>query len=238
MSFVLVSQVSQEIQRIQVVMPMPKRDIPGWFDYICSQEIPLLWARRKFPIVAIALVFQEVKKTDDVSKVFDDINLLTGVKGWHTVGLRLFIDGQEFCGTGCQYFIVGEDHVLLCDLRVLFSDEEWQDLDANLGDDWKAIQVQYDSDLVLISWGVYVYKQETSMDDIQFIPPNRNSFSHMPSSCLVPKGSAEQQMKHMLESFNPRDMFHDYLPLFESEEGPVKSLKVLLRSLRMPRLKL
>ncbi|AES87225.1 disease resistance protein (TIR-NBS-LRR class), putative [Medicago truncatula] len=231
-SSVLWSKVSQEIQRIQVVMPMPKRDIPEWFDCVSSQEIPLLWARHKFPIVAIALVFQAVKKTDDVSKFFDDINLLIGVKGWHTVGLHLFIDGQEFCGMGCQYFIVGEDHVLLCDLRVLFSDEEWQDLDANLGDDWKAIQVQYDSDLVLINWGVYVYKQETSMDDIQFIPPNHNSFSYMASSCLVPKGSPGKQMKRVLESFNPRDMFHEHLPVFESEAGPVGSLKLLLRSLR------
>jgi hypothetical protein len=122
--------------------------------------------------------------------------------------------------------------VLLCDLRVLFSDEEWQDIDASLGDEWKAIQVQYDSDLILTKWGVYVYKQETSMDDIQFLPPNRNSFSYTSSSCLVPKGSPEQKMKHMLESFNPRDMFNDCLPLIESEECPVRSLKVLLRSLR------
>ncbi|MCH84077.1 TMV resistance protein N-like, partial [Trifolium medium] len=123
-------------------------------------------------------------------------------------------------------------HVLLCDLRVLFSDEEWQDLDASLGDDWKIIQVQYDSDLILTNWGVYVYKQETSMDDIQFIPPNRNSFSYMSSSCLVPKGSLEKKMKHVLECCNPRDVFNAYLFLLESEEGRARSLPVLFRFLR------
>lgn len=205
-------------------------EIPEWFDCVSTQDIPLFWARRKFPVVALALVFQ--KQTDSNFKFVDYIDLLTGVKDWHTVSLHLFIDGREICGRDFHYFNVGEDHVLLCDLRFLFSDDEWQDLDASLEDDWKAIQVQYDSDLILFKWGVYVYKQETSMDDLQFIPPNRSSCSYMPSSCLVPKGSPEQQMIHVLENFNPRDMFNEYLPLLESDEGPVGSLKVLLRSLR------
>jgi hypothetical protein len=210
---------------------MPIREIPEWFDCVCNQEIPLLWARRKFPVVALAFVFQEVKNTDDVSKFVDAMNLLTGVEGWHTVSLHLFIDGQEICSKDCHYFNVGEDHVLFCDLRILLNDEEWQDL-ACLGDEWKAIQVQYDSDLILTNWGIYVYKQETSMDDIQFIPPNSNSFSYMSSSYLVPKGSPKEKMKHMLESFNPRDMFNEYLPQIELEEGPIGTSKVLLRSLR------
>ncbi|WJX43249.1 hypothetical protein P8452_30380 [Trifolium repens] len=228
-SSLLWSKVSQEIQRVQVVMPI--REIPEWFDCVCNQEIPLLWARRKFPVVALAFVFQEVKNTDDVSKFVDAMNLLTGVEGWHTVSLHLFIDGQEICSKDCHYFNVGEDHVLICDIRILFNDEEWQDL-ACLGDEWKAIQVQYDSDLILTNWGIYVYKQETSMDDIQFIPPNSNSFSYMSSSYLVPKGSPKEKMKHMLESFNPRDVFNEYLPQIELEEGPIGTSKVLLRSLR------
>jgi hypothetical protein len=36
----------------------------------------------------------------------------------------------------------------------------------------------------------------------------------------------------MLESFNPRDMFNEYLPQIELEEGPIGTSKVLLRSLR------
>ncbi|MCH88937.1 TMV resistance protein N-like [Trifolium medium] len=211
---------------------MPKRVILEWFDCVCTQEIPLFWARRKFPIVALALVFQEVKKTNIFSKSVDGINLLTGFNDWHTVSLHLFIDDEEICSKDCHYFKVGADKMLLCDLRVLFSDEEWQDIDASLGNEWKVIQVQYESNLTLTNWGIYLYKEETSMDDIQFIPPNRNSFSYMPWSRLVPKGSPLQQMKHVLENFNPRDLFNEYLPQIESEEGPVGSLQVLLRSFR------
>lgn len=227
------SQVSAGTRRIQIVMPMLKRDIPEWFDCISTQESPLLWARKKFPIAALALVFQEVKERDTFSEFEDAIRMSTGFMGWHTVSLHLFIDGQEICGRDYHHFTVGEDHVLLCDLRVLFSDEEWQGLDASIGDDWKVIQVQYHSDMVLSKWGVYAYKQETNMDDIQFRLPNPNSIrDHMQSSLLVPNVSEEKRMRYMLESFNPRDMFNQYLPLLESEGSPGISVKIYLRSLR------
>jgi hypothetical protein len=60
------------------------------------------------------------------------------------------------------------------------------------------------------------------MNDIQFEPPNCNSFSYVPSF-LVPREYPEQKTKHISESFNPRDMYNDYLPKIESEEGPVRS---------------
>ncbi|WJX43245.1 hypothetical protein P8452_30376 [Trifolium repens] len=238
-SSLLWSKVSQEIQRIQVVMPMLKREFPEWFDCIYSEGIPIFWARRKFPIVALALVFQEVKKTtDDVPTFSDKIRLLYGIKRWYTVSLHLFIDGQEICGRDFQFFNVGEDHVLLCDLRVLFSDEEWQNLDASLGDDWSTIQVQcvpnLKQDLILTNWGVYVYKQETSMNNIRFIPPNLiKPFSNMLSSCLVPQRSfekTEQYMKHILNSFKLTDLLNADSICQQSVSDI--SLKVLLRSLR------
>ncbi|KAK2379240.1 TMV resistance protein N [Trifolium repens] len=238
-SSLLWSKVSQEIQRIQVVMPMLKREFPEWFDCIYSEGIPIFWARRKFPIVALALVFQEVKKTtDDVPTFSDKIRLLYGIKRWYTVSLHLFIDGQEICGRDFQFFNVGEDHVLLCDLRVLFSDEEWQNLDASLGDDWKTIQVQcvpnLKQDLILTNWGVYVYKQETSMNNIRFIPPNLiKPLSDMLSSCLVPQRSyekTEQYMKHILNSFKLTDLLNADSICQQSVSDI--SLKVLLRSLR------
>nr|KYP57825.1 TMV resistance protein N [Cajanus cajan] len=219
--------------RRQVVMPMLRKEIPEWFDCICTQEIPHFWARRKFPIVSLALVFRESKET--VSEIEDAIESLNGVVHWHTVSLHLFIDGQEICGRDYHYLNVGEDHVLLCDLRILFNDEEWNDIDTSFGDDWKVIQIQYDSSLILNNWGVYVHKQETNMDDIQFrlpTPSSTRDYLQMQSSLLVPKGSPKQKMRHMLESFNPRDMFSKNLPLLESEEGPVRSSNVYLRSLR------
>ncbi|CAJ1940541.1 unnamed protein product [Sphenostylis stenocarpa] len=234
-SSMLWSKVSTEIQRIQVVMPMLKGEIPEWFDCIGTKEIPHFSARRKFPIVALALVFQEPKETLSViEEAFQSaLESFTGFVNCHTVSLHLFIDGREICGRDYHYFNVGEDHVLFCDLRVLFSDGEWLGLDASLEDDWKAIQVQYESDLILSRWGVYVYEQETNMDDIQFrFPTPRSTRNHMPSSLLVPKVSPKQKMKHMLDSFDPRDLFNKNLSLLESEEGPIRSGKVLLRTWR------
>ncbi|ESW26561.1 hypothetical protein PHAVU_003G129700 [Phaseolus vulgaris] len=234
-SRMLLSKVSEEIQRIQVVMPMLKREIPEWFDCIGTIEIPHFWARRKFPVVALALVFQESRKRlSDFEDAFQTaLESFTGFVKWHTVSLHLFIDGQEICGRDYHYFNVGEDHVLFCDLRVLFRDEEWQSLDASLGDDWKAIQVQYESDLILCHWGVNVYEQETNMDDIQFrFPTSSSTRNYTPSSLLVPKGSPKQKMKHMLESFDLRDMFNKNLSLIESEEVPNRHGKVLLRTWR------
>ncbi|XP_014509939.1 TMV resistance protein N isoform X2 [Vigna radiata var. radiata] len=234
-SSMLWSKVSEEIPRIQVVMPMLKREIPEWFDCIGTKEIPHFWARRKFPVVALAFVFQESrKKLSDLEHAFQSaVESFTGFMNWHTVSLHLFIDGQEICGRDYHCFNVGEDHVLFCDLRVLFRDEEWQGLEASLGDDWKAIQVQYESDLILSHWGVNVYEQETNMDDIQFKFPTPSSTRNLiPSSLLVPKGCPKQKMKHMLESFDPRDMFTKNLSLIESEEGPSRAAKVLLRTWR------
>lgn len=207
-------------------MPMLKEQIPEWFDFISTQEIPLLLARRKFPVFALALVFQEEKKAGHFPKLNDGIELSSGV-----VSLHLFINAKEICVRDCNYFYVGSNHVLLCDLRVLFSDEEWKDLDANLGDDWKAIQVQYDSSLILTNWGVYMYKKETNMDDIQFINPDCSSFSYTPSSFLVPKTSPEHKFKYMLKNMSSRCMFSVYFQLIVKEKRHVNFSEVVSRAL-------
>ncbi|MCI15090.1 TMV resistance protein N-like, partial [Trifolium medium] len=75
----------------------------------------------------LALVLQEVKMTDNkLFELLDTINSLSGVKDCNSDSLHLFIDGREICAKDCHYFIGGANHVLLCDLRVLFSDEEWK----------------------------------------------------------------------------------------------------------------
>ena len=143
----------KEINRFEVVMP--NTEIPEWWDYQDQGGIPIFWARGKFPIVALAFVFGKMK--------------------YHTVCLHLYIDGERVM-SHCQElhkFIVAKDHALLCDLRVLFSDEEWERLHACVGHDngWKSVQVNCETDMILRQWGVYVYKEETSMDDIQFTCP-------------------------------------------------------------------
>ena len=147
----------EEVNRLEVVMP--KTEIPEWWDYRDQGGIPIFWVRGKFPIVALALVFDKVN--------------------YQAVGLHLFINGEHVSVQRQQYHIfnVAEDHVLLCDLRVSLSDEEWERLDACVGhdNDWKLVQVKCETDMILGQWGVYVYKKETNINDIQFTCPYPDS---------------------------------------------------------------
>lgn len=139
----LMSQVCEEKERIQVVMP--KTEIPNWFDYAGSENIPIFWARRNFPFVALAFKFGEVKESDEI-KMNTLLNSrflpeLMSDKSY-IIDLHLYIEGQEICRKDFYYCSVGKHHVLMCDLGTLIHDEEWKSLDACLGDNWKTIQVQ------------------------------------------------------------------------------------------------
>ncbi|MED6184887.1 hypothetical protein PIB30_051816 [Stylosanthes scabra] len=231
-STMLLSKILQETQRLEVVMP--KMKIRSLFDYNCKKDNPLFWVRRKFPVIALALTFGRATGKDI------DKTLMESLEYWpqgdslksYTVGLNLFIGGQQIFRKGSKYFNVGEDHVLICDLRALFNDEEWHDLDAYVGDDWKAIHVVCESTLTLNHWGVHVYKRETNMDDI--------SFKHHPnfklSTELVPERSPEefqQRIRQVVDNLHPTETFgNKYLPLAGLEENPCFS-KALVRSHRM-----
>ncbi|KAL4301090.1 hypothetical protein AHAS_Ahas17G0266100 [Arachis hypogaea] len=228
-------QVLLETERIQIVMP--KKDIPNLFDCDSSEGIPLFWARGKFPVVALAFMFGRSTVSNSVAETRTDIlgffpQIGSSISA--IVRLHLFIGGKQIFPKDSKYFSVGEDHVLLFDLRALFSNEEWHGLDAYLGvgdDGWKAIQVQCESPLTLSHWGVYVYKQDTNSVDIQFKNPNPKS----PLSDLVPKRSPhepqESIMRQVAENLNPRELLGDYLPLVELTEVP-SFTSALLRSLR------
>ncbi|KAL9296284.1 hypothetical protein ACSQ67_022180 [Phaseolus vulgaris] len=163
-SNILWSQVRREMKRLEVVMP--KRVIPEWFDYVSEGGFPVFRARIKFPAVALALVFGEV---DAKAK------RETMPGRWKTVGMHLFVKGKR---RRYHNFVASENHVLLCDLRVLFGLEEGEDAGFGVGKVWKTIQVFCETNLSLCSWGVYVYKSETNMKDIKFM-------SQDPSSSLV-----------------------------------------------------
>ncbi|MED6112543.1 hypothetical protein PIB30_062659 [Stylosanthes scabra] len=235
------SKVLLEPERIQIVMP--KKEIPNnLFDSHGSEDIPVFWARRKFPVVALAFMFGESTVSNKIAETRNDIlGLLPqiGSSMSYTVRLNLLIGGKQIFPKDSKYFSVGEHHVLLFDLRALFSHQEWHDLDAYLGVgdyEWKSIQVQCESPLTLRHWGVYVYKHETNLDDIQFKnpypepPPSSSS-----SSDLVPKRSPQQHRQSMMtqlaQNLNPRELLGDYLPLVELTEVP-SFTTVLLRSLR------
>ncbi|KAL1362261.1 hypothetical protein AAHE18_03G067400 [Arachis hypogaea] len=150
------SQVCEEIYKLQVVMPTSNTQIPEWWDH-CTRwkhnpSYLNLKARGKFPAVALAFVFGEMN--------------------YQSVGLHLSIDYGDVNSAyqPSHNFRVAENHVLLCDLRLWFSDEEWKRLDAHVehGNKWKTVKVRCVPDIIPVHWGVYVYKEETSMEDIQF----------------------------------------------------------------------
>ncbi|MED6223969.1 hypothetical protein PIB30_079312 [Stylosanthes scabra] len=153
-SSMLWSQVRKEINKLQVVMPTANKEIPQWWDhhgnFQDSTQYPTFEARGKFPVVALAFVFEKMN--------------------YQSVELHLSIDSRDvqFAHQPWNNFTVAEDHVLMCDLRVLFSDEEWKTLDACVGhdDEWKTVEVKCVPNIIPVQWGVYVYKEETSMKDI------------------------------------------------------------------------
>ncbi|RDX72640.1 Disease resistance protein RML1B, partial [Mucuna pruriens] len=185
------SQVRKEMKRLEVMMP--KREIPEWFDHVKKGGFPVFEARGKFPTVALAFVFEQ--ENGNVKRS------LPGMPAhWQAVGMYLFIDGEH---RRYHNFVVAENHALLCDLRVLFNLEEWEDVGVGIGNDWKTIQVYCETELTLCSWGVYVYKHETNMEDIHFISQDSSS-SLVPS---LPTISEEEKVRNQKQSLNLPEMY-------------------------------
>ncbi|KAL2318715.1 hypothetical protein Fmac_032591 [Flemingia macrophylla] len=181
-------QAAKGVHELEVVMP--QTEIPEWFDYIGSGENPCFWVRGKFPALALALVFQDV--------------MGWGRQGHHQIlQLQLGINGQ--CVSRKRYkFRIAEDHVLICDLRLLFCDEEWLGLDAFLKhDDYNVVQVLYQAPppLILSRWGVYVYEEGANMKDVQFECPE-SSYLDMPPTALIPtEEDPKLERKRLIENF-------------------------------------
>ncbi|WJX64588.1 hypothetical protein P8452_49348 [Trifolium repens] len=130
---------------------MPGVEVPKWFNYIRKDEILCFWVREKFLNVSLALVF---KYADGKERVNQNL-----------VHLRLVINGQLVPHKDYKNFIIEPHHVLVCDLRRLYNDEEWLSIDALLlKHEWNQVQISYDfrnSHVTLSEWGVFGYKQGT-----------------------------------------------------------------------------
>ncbi|KAL2594674.1 hypothetical protein AAZV13_12G202600 [Glycine max] len=218
------SKVNEEKERIQFVMA--ETDIPDWFEFDCvggsDSPTPLMLARNKFPIIAVAFALGKAKSGYSETELSRTLGLHVFVgDGYpkrelsYTAAVHLYIGGKEICRKEYHYCCVGEEHVLLCDLMVLFSDQEWEGLDAHFtGDDeWRVIQVQCESDLPLSQWGVFVYKQKTNTDDILFTNTRHNCLL----TNLVQKETpwkSEQRRRHFFNNFNLREIYGDRLTLY------------------------
>jgi hypothetical protein len=175
--------VKKEGHVLEIVMPGDK--VPKWFNYICKDGIPCFWVREEFPNVVLALVFQYA---DGKERINDHDH----------VQLHLVINGQLVPHKDYNNFIIEPHHVLVCDLRLLYNDEEWLSIDALLlKHEWNQVQISYEFKYGFVTvseWGVYVYKQGRTVnleEHVQFMCPDPTRYSNIANTIIPPKKSYE-----------------------------------------------
>ncbi|KAK7300192.1 hypothetical protein RJT34_11029 [Clitoria ternatea] len=195
-------QVSKEIQGLEIVMPQTE-NIPEdtGLNFRGNGGNPQFWARGggggggKFPVVALALVFQEVGKQSTQVQLRRQL-----------VELHLVVNGQRVRRKGYYNFRIAGDHVLMCDLRLLFSSNEWQRLDEFLENDWNHVMVLYDaaSNMNLGCWGAFVCEYEGG-NVMSECPAPKYEISRISS---MKRDRAQEQIK-MIDKFGLDEMFDD-----------------------------
>jgi hypothetical protein len=210
--------VKKERHGLVIVMPS-KIKVPKWFDYSCKGGIPCLWVRRKFPInIALALVFRETRYCLD-----------------NPTQLNLVINGQSVRRIKNNIFYIQSDHVLVCDLRLIYNDEEWLSIDALfLKHEWNQVQISYESKYhteTVSQWGVFVYKQGTDNleEHVQFTCPNKVVKHCVKKRKKVLKHIEELAFDEIPEPGDEiRDKPHDKVTMFQTMKLLVFSLKLFL----------
>ncbi|TKY57191.1 TMV resistance protein N [Spatholobus suberectus] len=82
---------------------MPQTEIPEWFDFVGNGGNPRFWARGKFPVFAIAMVFQDVSGRARQSRR-------------QLVELHVVVNGQCVPRKGYYNFRIAADHVLIYEM--------------------------------------------------------------------------------------------------------------------------
>ncbi|KAG2390926.1 TMV resistance protein [Vigna angularis] len=193
-------QVKKGVGGIEMVMPLIT-EIPEWFNFVEVGTIPGFWVRGKFPKIVLAMIFHFPNQSQS-----DEF-----VRRRH-VDLRLVINGRNAFGKGYHNFIIEAEHVLICDLRVLFSEKEWFGLDALLEKEWNVVQVEYEatSSLMISSWGAFVYEEGSNMEDLLFNCPNHMDSEKMPPAIVAEKDPMEKYRK-MIRELRLEDSFQKTL---------------------------
>ena len=183
------------VRGIEVVMPFTS-EIPEWFNYVGVQRNPRFWVRHKFPNVALAMIFH-----------FQDESERDKFARRRLVDLRLLINGRYVPCRGRNIRIEAE-HVLICDLRVLFSEKEWLGLEALLEEEWNLVQVAYKgtSSFMVSGWGAFVYEDGTNMKDLLFTSPDPEYSDEMPLE-IVPREDPMEEYKRIIESHGLDESF-------------------------------
>jgi len=189
--------VKEGVHGLEVVMPYTT-EIPEWFNYVGVERNPRFWVRRMFPNIALAMIFH-----------FQDESERDKFARRRVVDLRLLINGRYVPCKGCRKFRIEAEHILIFDLRVLFSDKEWLGLDALLEEEWNLVQIAYKatSSFVISGWGAFVYEEDkTKMDDLLFTSPDPVYSDEMPLA-IVPTKDHMEEYKMIIESLGLDESF-------------------------------
>ncbi|XP_022637413.1 TMV resistance protein N-like [Vigna radiata var. radiata] len=182
-------QVKKRVAGIEMVMPFIT-EIPEWFNFVGVGRIPSFWIRGKFPNIVLAMIFHFQNESERNKFVRRRL-----------VDLRLLINGRNAPGKGYRDFEIEAEHILICDLRVLFSEKEWFGLDALVENEWNLVQVEYEasSSLMISGWGAFVYDEGSNMKDVAFTCPNPMYSDKMPQTIIPEKDPMEKYKKRIRE---------------------------------------
>ncbi|XP_045787086.1 TMV resistance protein N-like isoform X2 [Trifolium pratense] len=155
-SDMLWDQVRKGRTELEHIM-MPAVKVPKWFDYRCKGGFPVFWVRGKFPKIVLAFVFQDaVKQSPYPVNLFVELFPLINDK---------HVPNKTVCKFGIE-----RNHVVVCDLQVLFCGTS---IDALLlKNEWNQVHISYEVNdrtyeldktedyyLTVSEWGVFVDKQ-------------------------------------------------------------------------------
>ncbi|KAK7270701.1 hypothetical protein RJT34_26050 [Clitoria ternatea] len=132
---------------------LPGATIPEWFDHHSKGPSNSFWFRNKFPAKVLCLV---IGPMDNESGMFRPIVIINSDK----------------CFNDSSYFMMGMDHTYLFDLqKIEFKHSLYE---VPLENEWNHVEITYEG-LEEISTlkesGIHVFRQTSSMEDIQFSNP-------------------------------------------------------------------
>ncbi|XP_054777353.1 TMV resistance protein N-like isoform X1 [Prosopis cineraria] len=158
------SQARKEFHHLNITMP--PTTFPDWFNIFCKGGTLSFRAHGNFPHAAFAF---ELGKANSSEKHF--VHVSVSINGRKTQRR------QNAANYGTR-----EGHLFLFDLKMAFEPEEWERLDSFLELDWNDVEIEVlcltphkkkqviklTPEMPIVSCGVYVYKQQTNMENVLF----------------------------------------------------------------------
>ncbi|KAI9086184.1 hypothetical protein K1719_031905 [Acacia pycnantha] len=157
---------TQAKEGFQVAIVMPATTFPDWLDYCCKGGKLSFCVRGDFPRVLVAFETGKVNTNKTYS-----YEIYMSFNGRNKMPWMIHSD-REARENGRVYFSLAlEGHLYLFDMLKYFKEEELEGLNKFLGLDWNDVDIQVmcnPPDMSIVNCGVYVDKQQTNMENVQF----------------------------------------------------------------------